>query len=80
MRQTIASAAVVGLCIIVAGIAAGLLIGGRWSLVSTAGAAMRLDRWSGQVLVCNGQRCAEVVPAGKSADPWAVAKTQTNVR
>ena len=74
MRQTIASAAVTGLCIIVAGIAAGLLIGGRWTLVPTPGAAMRLDRWSGQVLVCNGRACAEVVPAGKSADPWVVTK------
>lgn len=74
MRQAIASAAVVGLCIIVAGIAAGLLIGGRWSFVSAPGAAMRLDRWSGQVLACNGQRCVEAIPAGRAADPWAVKK------
>jgi hypothetical protein len=80
MRQTIASAAVVGLCIIVAGIAAGLLIGGRYQLAAANGAAIRLDRLTGSVVACDASKCADVVPPGPRADPWAVAKTQTNVR
>ena len=80
MRQAIASAAVIGLCIIIAGIAAGMLIGGRYQIAAAESAAIRLDRLTGSVVACDASKCAEVVPPGPRADPWAVAETKPHAR